>query len=181
MIPTLFRVDGSPKVSGEVLLEVLATKDASESLAGALGRYALDAERKMGEMLKETERAKGTQLAGRTVGGHVTLPPKPETPTLAEIGVTKRESVEAQRLAALPAETFEQVRGLCECGRQLTGKQHFCPACAAERDRASKRRWWAEKGTSARRESGGATEVLDSLPRAPKAVLRRPWAVLRAS
>jgi hypothetical protein len=56
-----------------------------------------EAERKMGEMLAATERAKGSAGAGRpALGGARTLPPKPETPTLAALGISKRESAEAQ-------------------------------------------------------------------------------------
>lgn len=72
--------------------------------------YALEAERKMGEMLAATERARGTVLAGKIIGGHAVLPPKADTPTLAALHVSKRESSEAQKLAALPAETFEDVK-----------------------------------------------------------------------
>jgi hypothetical protein len=50
--------------------------------------YALDAERKMGEMLRETERQKPGQYQQRL--HEVTV-----APTLADLGVTKRESVQA--------------------------------------------------------------------------------------
>ena len=66
--------------------------------------YALEAERKMGQMLKETERAKGTRL-----GGNVVLPPD-DTPTLADLGLTKRDSVEAQTLAELSDDNFEAIK-----------------------------------------------------------------------
>jgi len=69
--------------------------------------YALRAERKMGEMLKATELNPGTRPSKRD-GGTMLLPPSDVT-TLAELGVTKRESSEAQFLAALPAEDFEEV------------------------------------------------------------------------
>ena len=72
--------------------------------------YALEAERKMGQMLAETERAKGTQLAGRDIGGHVVLPPKNNAPTLSELGLTKRDSADAQKLAELTQETFDEVK-----------------------------------------------------------------------
>jgi len=63
--------------------------------------YALEAERKMGELLAATERAKGTDKAGRPkIDGNRALPSNPP-PTLAEIGVTKRASAEAQELAAI--------------------------------------------------------------------------------
>ena len=66
--------------------------------------YALEAERKMGQMLKETERAKGVRLDGKQkgkIGGNVVLPPI-EQPTLLTLGLSKRESSEAQMLAELP-------------------------------------------------------------------------------
>lgn len=66
--------------------------------------YALEAERKMGEMLRETERAKpGPEKKDRSP--YVTDPP-----TLASLGLTKRESAEAQRLASMPQEKFQQVK-----------------------------------------------------------------------
>lgn len=58
--------------------------------------YALEAERKMGKMLAETDRAKGTDKAGRPkIDGNRALPSNPP-PTLAEIGITKNESAQAQ-------------------------------------------------------------------------------------
>jgi hypothetical protein len=57
--------------------------------------YALEAGRKMGEILEKTERAKGTDKAGRkNLDGYRTLPSNPP-PTLADLGLTKRESAEA--------------------------------------------------------------------------------------
>lgn len=73
--------------------------------------YALEAERKMGQLLAETERNPGTrgQLIGPgVIGGNILQPPM--VPTLADLGLTKRESSDAQRLAALPEETFEAVK-----------------------------------------------------------------------
>ena len=55
--------------------------------------YALEAERKMGEMLAATERNPGTR-PNIEYGGHMTLPPS-DVPTLAELGLTKRESSDA--------------------------------------------------------------------------------------
>lgn len=85
-------------------------KDMGEEAIQYAQSYAFDAERRMGEMLAETERAKGTRLAGRDIGGHVVLPPRDDAPTLSELGLTKRDSSEAQKLAALPQDTFEEVR-----------------------------------------------------------------------
>lgn len=73
--------------------------------------YALEAERKMGQMLKETKRAKGTRGAGRPKKGSTHRePPKDTEPTLYELGISKKESSRAQELAALPDETFEEVK-----------------------------------------------------------------------
>ena len=57
--------------------------------------YAMEAERRMGEMLAQTERAKG---GGDQKSDH-RLPPVTSDPTLSELGLTKRESAEAQMLA----------------------------------------------------------------------------------
>jgi hypothetical protein len=62
--------------------------------------YALDAERRMGEMLKETERAVRPPGPGRGKVGDKALPTFSETSTLSDLGISKRESAEAQKLAA---------------------------------------------------------------------------------
>ena len=65
--------------------------------------YALEAGRKMGAMLRETERAR--PAIGSKVIGNQRVPMKEdERPTLAELGLTKRESSEAQFLVELPDE-----------------------------------------------------------------------------
>lgn len=76
--------------------------------------YALEAERKMGEILLETERAKGaadgTPGPGRGKNVVTSCNRVSEPPTLSALGLTKRESAEAQRLATLPPDVFEAVR-----------------------------------------------------------------------
>jgi len=59
-------------------------------------------ERKMGELLTKRDPPKGTRgtLRGRDAsGGYVLLPPEKVEPTLAELGVSKRESAQAKELA----------------------------------------------------------------------------------
>ena len=75
-----------------------------------LWSYALEAERKMGEMLRDTPRNVGAK--GSAVTGGVQLPVRDNTPTLAELGLTKRESSEAQKLATLPEATFQEQNSL---------------------------------------------------------------------
>ena len=71
----------------------------------------VEAYRQMGEMLEETERNTGSRY-----GGSQSEPPaghggsQSEPPTLADLGITKKESHIAQRLAKLPAKEFEQVK-----------------------------------------------------------------------
>ena len=71
--------------------------------------YALRAERKMGEMLRSTKLAKGTRMMGGNTGGPIVVPPAKDTPTLAELGLTKNESSRAQLLANLPEEKFKKI------------------------------------------------------------------------
>lgn len=67
--------------------------------------YALEAERKMGEMLRAAEKNAGAKGIGKSA-----VPTGNRTPTLAELGLSKRESAEAQMLAALPADDFEDLK-----------------------------------------------------------------------
>ena len=70
--------------------------------------YALRAERKMGEMLKDTERARPAM--GSKIIGNKRVPMKEkERPTLAELGLSKRESSRAQLIADLPEDAFEEI------------------------------------------------------------------------
>ena len=66
--------------------------------------YALEAERKMGQMLKETERANVARDNKAELRGET--PP----PTLAELGLSKRESSESQMLGSMPQDVFEAIK-----------------------------------------------------------------------
>ncbi len=88
------RAIGGDKRSGGTV--TLPPEDAPTLSALGLTKRE-SAERKMGQMLKETERAKGVkcQLKGKNAsGGHRTLPPEDDAPTLSALGLTKRESAE---------------------------------------------------------------------------------------
>jgi hypothetical protein len=66
-------------------------------------------QRRIGEMLKASERAKGTrgQLKGKdSSGGTHREPPEDNGQTLSELGISKKESSKAQQLAELPEETI---------------------------------------------------------------------------
>lgn len=67
--------------------------------------YALEAERKMGQMLRQTDRADGGDAQRTRLHGDTESPP-----TLAELGLTKRESVEAVMLAEISDEKYESIK-----------------------------------------------------------------------
>lgn len=76
-----------------------------EEAMGIAASIKVEALRKLGEMLKATPRAKGEILRGS-----ILVPRENDPETLAELGLTKKESAIAQKLAALPDEDFKQVR-----------------------------------------------------------------------
>jgi ParB family chromosome partitioning protein len=67
--------------------------------------YALRAERRMGELLAATDRNKGAK--GSFITGTVRVPVKDDAPTLAELGIRKKESSRAQKLAKVSDSKFE--------------------------------------------------------------------------
>lgn len=69
--------------------------------------YALEAERKMGEMLLSTQRNKGAK-SGKT--GRKGVPLLDDAPTLDEIGLNNRESSDAQALASVSKPEFEELK-----------------------------------------------------------------------
>ncbi len=77
-------------------------KDMGEEAVQYARSYALDAERKMGQLLKETERQKP--------GEYQRSPDVTVAPSLSDLGLTKRDSSEAQKLAELPEEQYQEVR-----------------------------------------------------------------------
>jgi len=66
--------------------------------------YALQAERRMGEMLKTTERNKGAKGIGRSA-----VMSSDRTPTLKDIGITKNESARAQKVADINEDIFSEI------------------------------------------------------------------------
>jgi N6-adenosine-specific RNA methylase IME4 len=73
--------------------------------------YALEAERKMGAMLAATDRAINKPGPGRGKAGQQALPALSDSPpTLAELGISKNDSSNAQRLAEIPRTVFEEIK-----------------------------------------------------------------------
>jgi len=70
----------------------------------------IEALRRVGELLQATDRNTGVRVRGGTTGGPIVEPPaKDAPPTLAELGIDKKLSSLAQKLADLPVQQFEQV------------------------------------------------------------------------
>lgn len=66
------------------------------------------AERRTGELLREAPKAVGTRGAGRPpLGGREERPPK-SIQTLADLGLSKDQSSQFQKLAAVPEDLFEE-------------------------------------------------------------------------
>lgn len=86
-------------------------KNMGEAAIQHCRSYALEAERKMGEMLAQTERAKGAAAGGKKESPRGNyIEPRDSNPTLDDIGISKRESSEAQKLATIPEERFEALK-----------------------------------------------------------------------
>ena len=76
--------------------------EEAEDLAHGIKIEAL---RKLGEMLAATERNAGAKGIGKSA-----VPKENHTPKLSDLGLTKKESAVAQKLASLPEKDFQQVR-----------------------------------------------------------------------
>jgi hypothetical protein len=95
-----------------VALQAYAKQANDDEMLVWVREIKLRAERRAGELLRETERAAGSrkQLAGRnSSGGTIRLPPEKTTPKLKDLGITKRQSANWQQLANVPAAKFEQL------------------------------------------------------------------------
>jgi hypothetical protein len=67
----------------------------------------LRAERKAGELLQKTERAKGARGNPGGHGAAIVLSPGGTAQTLPELGITRKQSSQWQKLADVPPEEFE--------------------------------------------------------------------------
>jgi len=81
----------------------------SDEAIGKATAVKVEATRKLGEILMATPKAK-VRMNGKNFDGTKMEPSKNNAATLEELGLSKKESAVAQKLAALPDEQFEQVR-----------------------------------------------------------------------
>jgi hypothetical protein len=86
----------------------------------------------MGQLLEKAEKNKGAKAGGKKTGSRGTyVVPRDSSPTLAELGISKKESAEAQMLASLPQHEFEEIK---------TGKKTKVAAKRALREQKRERR-----------------------------------------
>ncbi len=99
------------------------------------------AERQMGEFLKVMPKATGGQPFQAT--GSRASPVETKTPTLAEIGITKKQSAQCQKLAEIPAQEFtERVAVIKASGERLTTAAVLQPTRARRSAEKFDRREW---------------------------------------
>lgn len=79
----------------------------SEEAEQMAATVKVEALRKLGEMLQAAPKATGAKGVGPIA---VPKENRNTAPTLSELGLTKKESAVAQKLAALPEKSFQQVR-----------------------------------------------------------------------
>ena len=96
--------------------------------------YALEAERKMGEMLKEKPRKPGPGR-GKKTSEPDTLVSDP-VPSLADLGITGHESKAAQFLADLPRPVFDAVKAGDKTLAETKREDRKAKQVAKERDAA---------------------------------------------
>ncbi len=105
------------------------------------------AERKMGEFLAFTPKARGTRTVGgnSSSGGSVKEPPDDGPPTLADIGLKKKESMNTQKLAAIPAPEFHARIAVLKAGGEaptatkvLAMETGFSPRAVAAGEEAAR-------------------------------------------
>lgn len=93
-----------------VALRAYARQARNQEMEADAAEIRLRAERRLGEMISKSPKAKGTrgQLRGRNASGGSKLdPPENSAVTLAEVGVHKALADRARKMAALPLADFE--------------------------------------------------------------------------
>src|SRR6266567_8413556 len=92
-------------------LQVYARQAKDTELIEYATKIRLRAERRAGELLAGMDKAKGSrgQAQGRDVSGGIVMEPpeNDDTPTLAEMGISKKQSSQWQKLAGLGESEFE--------------------------------------------------------------------------
>lgn len=97
-------------------MRIYAKQAKNKELEIDAAEIRIRAERRLGEMLREQKETvglnTGTQGFGRpSLGGSSEEPPKSDIPTLADVGIDKKLSSRAQKVADIPEDKFESIMG----------------------------------------------------------------------
>ena len=131
----------------------LERTNASVATVNNATEIRLLAERQMGEFLKAMPKATGAKGNPGGQGAEIVRFPEGTTqqpPTLADIGITKKQSHVAQKLAAIPEPEFRERIAVAKCdgGKLSTAKVlDLCPAAkrAAEEAESDSENLWKLK------------------------------------
>jgi hypothetical protein len=106
-----YRVDEVKSVRDKAMAMKLYAQQARDRvLIDHATEIKLRAERRAGELLREMEKNKGARSQSHPkTGGNGKRPPVDPTPTLADLGVSKSQSSQWQKLAAIDEDDFEVV------------------------------------------------------------------------
>jgi hypothetical protein len=106
-----------------------------EEVAGQATSIKIEALRKLGEMLNAAPKAKGGKPYQKATGATS----EPVAPTLDDLGLTKKESAVAQKLAALPEKAFQEVQaGHTTIAKAIAAVNARKPAKPAKKSKPAK-------------------------------------------
>lgn len=120
MTPDGVRATAKGKPASPARVEKYLTAKFGEHLAAT---ERVMAEKKLGKKLAEFPKAKGTrnQLTGPGIIGGTKSEPPIESPTLAEIGIDKKRSAQAQKLSDIPEQRLDAIlKGLSEQDKTIS-------------------------------------------------------------
>ena len=105
---------------------------ASREVVNQAAEYKLRAERRLGEILAITERAKRPPGPGRGKVGSPAVPTLSDVATLSDMGLSKKVSSRAQKLAAVSADIFEAKIAQAKGSTKELGFSTFADRAARE-------------------------------------------------
>jgi hypothetical protein len=111
--PVTFPLGLEPQKTRWACAGAYAHQSRNRQLEIDAAEIRIRAERRLGELLVEQKATVGLNrgLVGRAVSGSTAEPLKDTRPTLSDIGVDKKLSSHAQRVAAIPSAEFEGIVG----------------------------------------------------------------------
>lgn len=131
----------------EALRLYLKQQGESLEMQNVCAEIKLRAERKAGKLLKEMPKASGGQpYQNEKPTGNTMLPVENNTPTLADIGITKMQSSRFQAVADIPEDIFEtQIAETKANQEELTTKQLLATAKQGIHFSSETNEWYTPK------------------------------------